>query len=134
MTSAMSAARRSRESGFAERGDRSGGTGRPAAGPGPLSDLRFMGLAMPLIGFSCPARDYTRSPKRWSSIRGAEAGSDGPARRESEPDVDRMNEMSEMTSLRLQMTMDRRAKFIQALSNMMNKASAAQETLVQNIK
>lgn len=49
-------------------------------------------------------------------------------------DLDRMNEMSEMTSLRLQMTMDRRSKFIQTLSNIMKKMSTTQESLVQNIK
>lgn len=48
--------------------------------------------------------------------------------------LDGMNEMSEMTSLRLQMTMDRRSKFISTLSNMMKKISSTQDTLVQNIK
>ena len=48
--------------------------------------------------------------------------------------LDGMNEMSEATSLRLQMTMDRRSKFIETLSNMMKKMSTTQETLVQNIK
>ena len=48
--------------------------------------------------------------------------------------LDGMNEMSEMTSLRLQMTMDRRSKFIQTLSSIMKKISTTQDTLVQNIK
>ncbi|MDH3280972.1 MAG: hypothetical protein OEQ18_07560 [Gammaproteobacteria bacterium] len=48
--------------------------------------------------------------------------------------LDSMNEMSEMTSLRLQMAMDRRAKFISTLSNMMKKISTTQDMLVQNIK
>jgi hypothetical protein len=48
--------------------------------------------------------------------------------------LDGMNEMSEMTSLRLQMTMDRRSKFISTLSNIMKKVGTTQETLVQNIK
>jgi hypothetical protein len=48
--------------------------------------------------------------------------------------LDGMNEMSEMTSLRLQMTMDRRSKIIQTLSNIMKKIGTTQETLVQNIK
>lgn len=48
--------------------------------------------------------------------------------------LDGMNEMSEMTSLRLQMTMDRRSKFISTLSQMMKKMSTTQDTLVQNIK
>jgi len=45
-----------------------------------------------------------------------------------------MNEMSEMTSLRLQMMMDRRSKFISTLSNIMKKISTTQDTLVQNLK
>jgi len=48
--------------------------------------------------------------------------------------LDGMNEMSEMTSLRLQMTMDRRSKFIATLSNIMKKISTTQDILVQNIK
>ncbi len=48
--------------------------------------------------------------------------------------LDGMNEMSEMTSLRLQMTMDRRSKFIETLSNIMKKIGTTQETLAQNIK
>ena len=48
--------------------------------------------------------------------------------------LDGMNEMSEMTSLRLQMTMDRRSKFISTLSQMMKKISTTQDLLVQNIK
>lgn len=48
--------------------------------------------------------------------------------------LDGLNEMSEMISLRLQMTMDRRSKFIQTLSNIMKKIGTTQETLVQNIK
>jgi len=48
--------------------------------------------------------------------------------------LDSMSEMSEMTSLRLQMAMDRRSKFIETLSNIMKKISSTQETLVQNLK
>ena len=48
--------------------------------------------------------------------------------------LDRLSEMSEMTSLRLQMTMDRRSKFIATLSRMMTKISTTQDTLVQNLK
>jgi hypothetical protein len=45
-----------------------------------------------------------------------------------------MNEMSEMTSLRLQMTMDRRSKFMSALSNIMKKIATTQDALVENVK
>jgi hypothetical protein len=48
--------------------------------------------------------------------------------------LDGMNEMSEMTSMRLQMMMDRRSKFISTLSNIMKKISTTQDTLVQNLK
>ena len=48
--------------------------------------------------------------------------------------LDSMNEMSEMTSLRLQTMMDRRSKFISTLSNIMKKISTTQDTLVQNLK
>ena len=46
----------------------------------------------------------------------------------------RMNEISEELSLRLQMAMDRRSKFISILSQMMKKISTTQDILVQNIK
>jgi hypothetical protein len=48
--------------------------------------------------------------------------------------LDSMNEMSEMTSMRLQMAMDRRSKLIETLSNIMKKISATGDTLVQNLK
>ena len=48
--------------------------------------------------------------------------------------LDGMNEMSEAPSLRLQMTMDRRSKIIQTLSNIMKKIGTTQETIVKNIK
>jgi putative addiction module CopG family antidote len=48
--------------------------------------------------------------------------------------LDGMNEMSEMTSLRLQMILDRRSKFISTLSNIMKKMSETQDVLVQNLK
>ncbi len=47
---------------------------------------------------------------------------------------DGMNDMSEMTSLRLQMTMDRRSKVIQTLSNIMKKIQTTQDAIVSNIK
>ena len=48
--------------------------------------------------------------------------------------LDLENEMSEMTSMRLQMSMDRRSKFVEALSNIMKKIDSTQETIVQNLK
>jgi len=48
--------------------------------------------------------------------------------------LEAMNEMSEELSLRLQMMMDRRSKFIQTLSNMMKKISQTQDSIVGNLK
>ena len=45
-----------------------------------------------------------------------------------------LNETSEMTSLRLQMSMDRRSKFISTLSNIMKKISDTQNSIIQNLK
>ena len=44
--------------------------------------------------------------------------------------LDSMSEMQEMTSLRRQMSMDRRSKFTSTLSNIMKKVSQTQDTLV----
>jgi hypothetical protein len=46
----------------------------------------------------------------------------------------KLDGMNEMTSMRLQMTMDRRSKFISTLSNIMKKISTTQDNLVQNLK
>lgn len=48
--------------------------------------------------------------------------------------LDGMSEMSEMTSLRLQLAMDKKSKFMSTLSNVMKKISTTQDLLVQNIK
>jgi CRISPR/Cas system CSM-associated protein Csm2 small subunit len=48
--------------------------------------------------------------------------------------LDSMNEMSEMTSMRLQMAMDRRSKFVEALSNILKKIDDTQNTIIQNMK
>ena len=50
------------------------------------------------------------------------------------PGLDSMSEMSEMTSLRLQMTMDRRSKFLATLSNVEAKISATAQGITQNLK
>ncbi|MBL0131266.1 MAG: hypothetical protein IPP43_09260 [Chitinophagaceae bacterium] len=45
-----------------------------------------------------------------------------------------MNGLSEMSSIRLQMTMDRRSKIISTLSNIMKKISKTQDSIIQNLK
>jgi Arc/MetJ-type ribon-helix-helix transcriptional regulator len=49
-------------------------------------------------------------------------------------DLDSINEMSELTSMRLQMAVDRRSRLILVLANIMKKMSATQEALAQNLK
>ena len=53
---------------------------------------------------------------------------------ENKDRLDGLNELSEMTAIRLQATMDRRSKFVETLSQMMKKTSTTQDILVQNIK
>ncbi len=48
--------------------------------------------------------------------------------------LDSISEMGETDSLRLQMTMDRRSKFLEALSNIMKKTSDTSASVVKNIK
>jgi hypothetical protein len=48
--------------------------------------------------------------------------------------LDSMNEMSEMTSMRLQMAMDRRSKFVETLSNILKKMSDTSDAIVANLK
>lgn len=45
-----------------------------------------------------------------------------------------LNEMSEMTSMRLQMAMDRRSKFVETLSNVLKKISDTSDSIVANLK
>ncbi|MFN8290482.1 MAG: hypothetical protein U0U70_09505 [Chitinophagaceae bacterium] len=49
-------------------------------------------------------------------------------------DLDSLNEMGEMESLRLQMAMDRLSKLMSTLSNIMKKISKTQDTIIQNLK
>ena len=48
--------------------------------------------------------------------------------------LDSMSEMGELTSLRLQMAMDRTSKFIETLSNLLEKISDTSSQITQNIK
>jgi hypothetical protein len=48
--------------------------------------------------------------------------------------IDRMSEMGEMESLRLQMAMDRMSKMMSTLSNVLRKASETAQNITGNIK
>lgn len=48
--------------------------------------------------------------------------------------LDSMSEMGEMESLRLQMAMDRRSKFLTTLSNLLKKISETEQGIIQNLK
>lgn len=49
-------------------------------------------------------------------------------------DLDALSELSETESLRLQMMMDRRSKFMSTLSNILKKLSDTASAIVQNLK
>jgi antitoxin component HigA of HigAB toxin-antitoxin module len=49
-------------------------------------------------------------------------------------EIDSMSEMSEMTSLRLQMAMDRLSKLMTTLSNILRKISDTEQAITQNLK
>jgi hypothetical protein len=49
-------------------------------------------------------------------------------------ELDSMSEIGESDSLRLQIMLDRRAKLIQTLSNMLKKISETQDQIVSNLK
>ncbi len=49
-------------------------------------------------------------------------------------ELDSMSELSEMTSMRLQMAMDRRSKLMTTLSNVLKKMSDTHDSIVQNMK
>ena len=53
---------------------------------------------------------------------------------ESELDQVAGGAMEEEMGLRLQLTMERRAKFMQTMSNIMKKISTTEDSIVQNIK
>ncbi len=48
--------------------------------------------------------------------------------------LDSTNSMLPPTQLKLQMEMDQRSKFVEALSNIMKKIDSTQEMIVQNMK
>jgi hypothetical protein len=48
--------------------------------------------------------------------------------------VEVMNEMGEMESLRLQMTMDRMSKIMSILSNILRKMEETADTITSNLK
>jgi hypothetical protein len=58
----------------------------------------------------------------------------GAARDAVQDRADSMSEMGEMSSMRLQMAMDRRSKFVEALSNILKKVGSTQDAIVRNLK
>lgn len=75
------------------------------------------------------------SPPRQQQIKlVAPAGTGGSPPADADSDADSMSEMGEMDQLKLQMSMDRRAKFIEALSNIMKKQSDTASTITSNLK
>ena len=52
----------------------------------------------------------------------------------AQPMLDNLSELSEAESLRLQMLLDRRAKAMEALSNIMKKLHETSQTIIENMK
>ena len=78
---------------------------------------------------------YPKTPK----IDLKDTSSMGPAElekliAEEEQKMDSLSELSEELSLKIQILMDRRAKIIQTLSNIMKKISQTSDTIIANIK
>ena len=48
--------------------------------------------------------------------------------------ISRRDELSDMTSLRLQMAMDRKSKFEETLSNLLKKIDATEQAITQQLK
>ncbi len=61
-------------------------------------------------------------------------GDIGQIQKQLQGDLDSLNDMSETQSLELQMTMDRRSKLIDTLSNVLKKISDTGDSVVQNLK
>ena len=55
-------------------------------------------------------------------------------RKTMQKDLDRMSEMGEMESLRLQMAIDRMSKMMSTLSNLLKKISDTADAITQNLK
>jgi len=110
----------------------SSATARPAAKAPPVRRMTLETRTSPVIHF-----EYVKAPaipplpprNPGLTISGLKSLLD-----DIQGNLDGMNEMSEATSLRLQVALDRRSKIIQTLSNMMKKLGSSQERLVQNIK
>lgn len=99
---------------------------------------------------SCTSAVCRSLSPRVESINQTNANLGRPSRFQANPDMsyqqlenlqfqlnqnlESMNELSDMTSMRLQMTMDRRSKFIQTLSNIEKKITDTSSAIVQNMK
>jgi hypothetical protein len=83
--------------------------------------------------FSATADQLPR-PVRLSATNRVTYGDLSALQQQMKDNLDSMNEMSETESLRLQMAMDRRSKFLEALSNLLKKMGDANSTIVQNLK
>ncbi|MFZ0821315.1 MAG: hypothetical protein WAM91_14700 [Candidatus Acidiferrales bacterium] len=89
--------------------------------PGRLANLRAATSKMPHpVSLQAPERlTYGDLARIQAQLQGA---------------VNSMNESSETQSLELQMTMDRRSKLIDTLSNVLKKISDTSDSVVQNLK
>jgi hypothetical protein len=73
-------------------------------------------------------------PVRFPSTDRLTNGDVAQLQQQMQQNLDSLGDMSEMESLRLQMAMDRRSKFLETLSNVMKKLSDTSSSLISNLK
>lgn len=83
-------------------------------------------LAAATAGLRSPVRLSAPARPTYANLRSLQG--------QLKQNLDSMSELSETESLRLQMLMDRRSKFVATLSNIMKKMSATSDSIVQNMK
>jgi hypothetical protein len=107
--------------------DHGGKPDAPCLPPGCASlASELKGLSASTAGLQRPVRLSAPARPTYANLRALQG--------QLKQNLDSMSEMSETESLRLQMMMDRRSKFMAALSNIMKKMSDTSGSMVQNMK
>lgn len=86
-------------------------------------------------GIMQPVRTASSDSSRFKKVNTSVTRSEIEATKDRfKNDLDSMNQMGEMESLRLQMAMDRQSKMISTLSNLLKKVSESADAITQNLK
>ena len=95
-------------------------------GPRPMVHTPILNLELPKLA---PDLIHPPAPRPEMTLAEAEA-----ERARAKGNLDDLSEMGEMQQLQLQLAMERRAKVIELISNVMRKAAATEDSLVRNLK